>query len=42
MSEISEQIEDIEKHLGVNFPNSYKKFLEEKGNDIIFGLPIYG
>ena len=42
MNEIHKEIADIEKHLGVTFPESYRKFLEEEGSGLIYGLPIYG
>ncbi len=42
MNEIHKEITDIEKHLGVALPKSYRKFLEEKGRGLVYGLPIYG
>jgi hypothetical protein len=42
MNEIHKELADIEKHLGVTFPESYRKFLEEEGSGLIYGLPIYG
>lgn len=42
MDEIHKEIADTEKHLGVTFPESYRKFLEEEGSGLIYGLPIYG
>jgi len=40
--EIHKEIVDTEKYLGVTFPASYRKFLEEEGSGLIYGLPIYG
>ena len=42
MKNIHKEIKDIEKHLNVTFPESYRKFLEEEGSSLIYGLPIYG
>lgn len=42
MDEIYKEIADTEKHLGVTFPESYRKFLEEERSCLIYGLPIYG
>lgn len=42
MNEIHKEITDIGNHLGVTFPKSYRKFLEEEGSGLIYGLPIYG
>lgn len=42
MSDIHIEILETESNLGLIFPTSYRRFLEEKGKDIVFGLPIYG
>lgn len=43
MNEISQEVSDIERNLGVAFPNSYKDFLlENRKSNLANGLPIFG
>jgi antitoxin YobK len=39
---MTDQITFVENELGITLPESYKKFLQEHGEAIVNGLPIYG
>jgi len=42
MSELTQNIENVENKLNIQLPSSYTNYLKNSNNELVFGLPILG